>query len=244
MVDWLTSGWYNSAVLMNGQKSRKRGTPRIAVVSGLSAAAPPAAAALAEVFPEAEVWNVIDDRLIEECTRAGSITPELEARMRRLLAHAALSGADGILITCSLFAYLADDVATELDLPVLGPDDAAFEAGLEASRSVLHVVSGVPLALADSTGRLDALARSRGSSVRIAPVLSTAAREASLLDDDDATAARMAEALSTVDDEIEAVVLANFSLSPAAVKLSELIGRPVITGPRSAAAALRAAICN
>jgi hypothetical protein len=60
----------------------------------------PATEAIAQALPSAEIWNILDDRLIDDAIVAGAVTVRLEQRLARLIDHAVADGADAILITC------------------------------------------------------------------------------------------------------------------------------------------------
>lgn len=210
--------------------------PVIALVSGVHASIAPATEAVLEEIPDAVIWNMLDDQLIPDTIAAGGATPALERRTRRLLAHAAEGGADAILLTCSLYAHLADSASAELGVPVVASDDAAFRELADAGFSRVAIVSAVPLALSDSTARARQLA---GAEVEVMPVIAAEARTPSLAGDVARTASAVASAVREHAPLAEAVVLANYSLVLAATALSADLGRPVLSGARSAARELR-----
>src|SRR4051795_10982989 len=102
--------------------------PLVALVSAVPAAIPPAVAALEEALPDARVWNLLDDRLIDDANEAGEVTGALESPVRRLIDPAPREGRDAVPLTCSLYGFVARKAAQQAPAPVLGPDDAAFEA--------------------------------------------------------------------------------------------------------------------
>ncbi|ALG12517.1 hypothetical protein [Kibdelosporangium phytohabitans] len=183
-------------------------SPRIALISATTAAIGPAVAGLAEEFPQADPWNLLDDKLLPDAESSGGVTPQLADRVRRLIAHAADS-ADAVLLTCSMYGFIAEESSV---IPVLAPDAAAFEQA-RARRSLL-VVASLESALHDTLSRLD---HPNATGVVSSPA-------------DIADACRA----HTVD----AVLLAQYSLTPYAPKLDI----PVISGPRSAAAKLKAVV--
>lgn len=186
-------------------------SPRIALISATPAAIEPAVTALAEEFPEAHAWNLLDDRLLTDA-KGNGLTPPLANRMRRLIALAVTGGADGVLLTCSLYGTIAKN--TEASVPVLAPDEAAFDEAMTYRR--ILVVASLETALQDSVARF----RSAAPDVEVSGTLIDECQE------------------HTAD----AVLLAQFSLAPRAAKLSETLGLPVISGPRSAATRLKSVI--
>jgi hypothetical protein len=188
-------------------------SPRIALISATPAAIDPAVTALAEEFPNAEPWNILDDRLLADA-KGNGLTPALTDRMRRLIAHAVTGGADGVLLTCSLYGNIAKE--TEAPIPVLAPDAAAFDEAMSYRR--ILVVASLEAALHDSVARF----RAAAPGVEVAGAL-------------------IDECQDHVES-VDAVLLAQFSLAPGATKLSKALGLPVISGPRSAATRLKSVI--
>lgn len=81
----------------------------IALIETTTAATPPAIEAFDAEFPEATLWNVLDDRLIVEALEAGGLTAPLTERMSRLISYALDAGADGVLLTCSMYGPVAHE---------------------------------------------------------------------------------------------------------------------------------------
>lgn len=215
-----------------------RSGPLVALVSAVPAAIPPAVGALEAAMPDARVWNLLDDRLIDDANEAGEVTEELEARMRRLIDHAVREGADAVLLTCSLYGFVARKVATDAAIPVLGPDDAAFEAVRAAGYSSIFLVSTVEMALADSTARLREHLGDAADRLEIVPVLAPAALAPSRAGDTAGAADALADAIQRQGGSAEAVLFAQYSLAPAADLVQQRLRVPVVTGPGKAAATL------
>lgn len=206
----------------------------VALISATPVAIPPAIDAMAEQFPEAEVWNLLDDRLLRDAADAGGLTEPLHQRMRRLIAHAVDCGADAVLLTCSMYGPVVQQAAASV--PVLAPDDAAFEAAATGGYSRVLVVASLDSALADSVDRFTQRIEAGPDHVEVRGLVVPTA-----LDAEGPT--ELAEALITAcqgaADDADAVLLAQFSLAPAQQALADALGKPVIAGPHSAAAALR-----
>nr|WP_042186536.1 hypothetical protein [Kibdelosporangium sp. MJ126-NF4]CEL17334.1 uncharacterized protein SCO0976 [Kibdelosporangium sp. MJ126-NF4]CTQ91438.1 uncharacterized protein SCO0976 [Kibdelosporangium sp. MJ126-NF4] len=185
-------------------------TPRIALISATPSAIGPAVSALAEEFPGADPWNLLDDKLLPDAQQHGGVTPALADRMRRLIGYAA-NAADAVLLTCSMYGFITEE---SFPVPVLAPDTAAFEEA-RAYRRLLVVASLEP-ALHDTLARLD---HPNAAGVVSSP-------------------ARMADACGRYVSSVDAVLLAQYSLTPHA----PVLDIPVISGPRSAAVKLREVI--
>ncbi|MFF3978014.1 hypothetical protein [Streptomyces sp. NPDC001828] len=214
--------------------------PRIALISAVPAAMKPAAEALRADFPEAEVWHLLDDRLLSDAEALGGLTAPLRARMRRLVEHAVGGGADAVLLTCSLYGVVAREEHCGSTAPVLAPDQAAFAQLAGDGYQRVLVVASLEAALQDSTDRLraDLAQRAPAAGTEVSGVVVPGALTAA---GDPAELVRvLAGAASGPAAEADAVFLAQYSLAPAARELAVALGVPVVSGPTSAAHALRA----
>jgi len=211
--------------------------PRIALISAVTAAIAPARSALDELYPEAEVWNILDDRLLSDADEHGGLDDPLRARMVRLIDHALAEGADGVLLTCSLYGPVAS--AVRRDAPVLAPDEAAFREIAAAGYGAVLVVASFEGARDDSVERLEETLRETGTSTTVTAIAVPAAMTATKAQDPRALLAALSEACAPCAPQVDAVFLAQYSLAPAAHDLAATLGIPVLSGPASSAVALR-----
>ncbi|MEV0443828.1 hypothetical protein AB0I46_33410 [Streptomyces spectabilis] len=196
---------------------------RIALISATPAAIAPAAAGLAAAFPAARPWNLLDDALLSDADAAGGLTPALADRMRRLIAYAVEGGAQGVLLTCSLYGPVATDA--DAGVPVLAADAAVFASALGGGHREVLVLATFAAALDDTVDRLRASARAARSPTRIVGQV-------------------IAPGAVPDPGAADAVLLAQYSLAPHADALAEALGLPVHAGPHAAARALRTAVRN
>lgn len=216
--------------------------PLIALIHGVPTAIAPAEAAVAQEIPGARIWNVLDDRLIEEANREGEVTPALLQRMLRLVDHVLVEGADGVLITCSLYSFAAGAASPERAVPILGSDGAAFHDVIRAEPKRVLLVSSVPTALAEAEERLLDTAAEYHATLEVEPVLVDGGLEASRAGDFALLARLVSEELKTRLGDGDIVLFAQYSLSAAAPEVERALGVPVITGPVRAARAMAAAL--
>ena len=223
--------------------SAEEDRPLVALISATPAAIPPARHAFANDFPDAELLNLLDDGLQEQANRAGGLTPHLIDRMKRLISHAALEGASGILLTCSMYSSVAQLVAADLDVPIQGPDDAAFAVATSGSYTSVLVLASLPAALADVQARLVAEAEHHCVELAVTGVVADGAFAAVQSGDTQELLRSLQDAASQNGaGDVDAVLLAQYSLTPVAEQLERHTGKPVLSGPTLAAQALREAI--
>ncbi len=111
--------------------------PRIALIHALAESVAPIRAAFATHWPGAACFDLLDTSLSADLAAAGRLEAEMIARFRTLARYAAgTSGAGGqtaaILFTCSAFGPAIEAVKAGLSIPVMRPNEAAFEQALEA----------------------------------------------------------------------------------------------------------------
>ncbi|QHC71731.1 aspartate/glutamate racemase family protein [Rathayibacter sp. VKM Ac-2801] len=213
--------------------------PLVALISAVPTAIPPAERAFAAEFPAAHVWNLLDDRLLPEADLAGGLTPALHERMKRLIQHAEAEGADGILLSCSVYGAVAQAMAAESSIPILAPDDAAFAAAVNGGYDTVLVVSNAPGPLADSEERLIETAVRGGVLLDVVGVVAPRAAAAAASGDVEALVDAVHRAVLVAAVSPDAILLGQYSLAPAAERLSDLTGLPVLAGPQRAVSELR-----
>lgn len=213
---------------------------RIALISATPKAIGPAEDALSKEFAGAEAWNLLDDRLMSDADERGGVDDALTARMQRLISYAAEDGADGILVTCSLYAAVAQRV--RLAIPVLAPDEAAIDELIGGGFGRVLVVASFEQALTDSVARVRAALSAAASSTEVVGVFVPAALEATSRDDLAGLESALSSATRMFAGEVDAVFLAQYSLAPAGPALAGYLGLPVLSGPLSSARRLRQTI--
>lgn len=217
--------------------------PRIVLIHALRDSQEPAWAAFAAGWPEAVTYNLLDDSLSADLAAEGALTDAIVDRFLVLGRYAAAAAAagratDAILFTCSAFGPAIARVKETLAIPVLRPNEAAFEAALERGTRIALVVT-FPASLPPLVRELESMARDRGRPVAIASAVAEgalAALQSGRPDEHDRIVADTVAGLPAVD----AVVLGQFSLARAATSIPPVEGRAVFTTPDSAVQKLKA----
>jgi aspartate/glutamate racemase len=210
--------------------------PTVALIHATPAAMAPARAAFADRFPQARVWNLLDDLLIGQAQEAGSVTAPLRRRMERLIDHAVSGGADAVLLTCSMYGPVAHYVGRSSSVPVLASDDALFDAVAGYRPRRVAVLGPVQAGVDDTVARLRAHLADDGADVT-GVVVEGATRAAAA--GDLAELERLVTAVArAVERTADVIVLGQFSLSPAAAAVAAAVSVPVLSPPHLAAEAL------
>jgi Asp/Glu/hydantoin racemase len=147
---------------------------------------------------------------------------------------------DGILFTCSAFGPAIDAVKQALSIPVLRPNEAAFETALETGRRIA-LVATFPHSIPPLVTELKAMAAARGLSPDIVTAVAEDALHA-LQSGDTAAHDRIAAATAAALPQVDVLVLCQFSLARAAPSITPVAGRTVLTTPDAAVAKLRSLV--
>lgn len=211
---------------------------RVALIHAVEVAVAPIAAAFAADWPEAERMNLLEDRLSPDRAVDADLTETMTRRINALADYAVLSGADGVLFTCSAFGPAIEAAAARLPVPVLKPNQAMFDAALaQGARIGMLATFGPSVATMEAEFREAAA----GRDATLRTVLVADALDA-LKGGDAATHNRLVAARAAELADCDAIMLAHFSTSRAREAVEAALGRPVLTSPGAAVRALKAAL--
>ena len=204
---------------------------RIALVHALKHSIVPIEASFAKLWPEARLMNLLDDSLSADLARDGKLTDAMTERFLSIGRYAASTGTDGILFTCSAFGPCIEAVAGErAPMPVLKPNEAMIEEAAKAGPKV-GLLSSFPPTLAS-------MPREFPASVQLVPKLAEGAM-AALDRGDRAEHDRLVVEASKDLRDCDVIALAQYSMAPAAEKVAQATGKPVLTTPDSAVMKLK-----
>ena len=217
-------------------------TTRIALIHAVTVAVEPVQDAFRQLWPEAECANILDDSLRLDREREGVLTEAMKRRVRALAEYGAATGAAGVLFTCSAFGEAIEAAAAQLQIPVLKPNEAMFEAALAMGRRI-----GMLATFAPSVGSMEdefrEIAETSGRRAVIETYCVPGAMAALKAGDGAEHNRLLAEAAPRFAD-CDAVLLAHFSTARAAPAVTAMIERPVLTSPGSAVAKLKGMIAK
>lgn len=207
--------------------------PRIFLFHATPMAMEPVSASMRKLWPEAKAVNILDESL--SLDREGEGTHLSESLTRRFLSlgHQAVEGsADGILVTCSAFGPAIERLATEVDVPVLMPNEAMFRAAIEAGDDIGMVATFAP-AIDTMEEEFRTFALLSGKLARLTTVFAPGAIESLRKGDVSDHNRRVAEAAMALGKR-DAIMLAHFSTSRAGETVRAAIPLNILTAPDSA----------
>ena len=211
--------------------------PRIVLLHATPVAVDPVKAAFADLWPEAELVNLLDDSLSNDRTRSEELTPELTDRFVSFGRYAFSTGADGILVTCSAFGPCIEVMQEELPLPVLKPNEAMFQAALEQGQNIAMVATFRPAVITMEREFEDYVAQT-GANARLTTLVVEPAMTALRAGDAEAHNRLIADMASDLA-EFDTVMLAHFSTSRALPALAARLNAPVLSAPDAAVLRMR-----
>jgi hypothetical protein len=214
--------------------------PRISLIHATLVAADPIHHAFAAGWPEAEPVNILDDSLSTDRAAMDDLTDGMTARIVFLARYARGIGSRGVLFTCSAFGPAIGRAADELDIPVLKPNEAMFEAALDRGSNI-GMIATFPPAKASMEAEFAEEARRRECNARLTTVMVEPAMTA-LRAGDAATHNRLVAEAAASMTACDAIVLAQFSTARAAGAARSMTRIPVLTSPDTAVAKLKSLI--
>lgn len=213
-------------------------SPRIVLIHATRVAIDPIEAAFRSLWPEAETVSILEEGLAADLASGRATQAELDARILRLAEYALGLKPDAILFTCSAFGSGIEAAARRIDIPVLKPNEAMFEAAVGAGGRIVMLYSFRPAAEGMEREFEEAVAR-LGARAEIRSVLVPDALDALKSGDAETHDRLVEEAAARIPASgADAVMLAHFSMSRAAGRVRAATPLPVLTSPETAVAKL------
>ena len=208
-------------------------TTRVAIVSpsGIHAAGP-VAAAFAELWPEAEPINVIDESLYADYVTTRVIDQSIANRLDRLLHYVELTGAKAAVFTGSVFGAIVEKSRADMAIPVLCSYEAMIEAAFAAgSRFAVFTTSpfSMPEISKDIARYADRHGKTYTQASKVLDDARIAFREHGSIEEHYRLIAQAADAATDYD----CVMLGQTSMDPAYPLVTPVPGRPVLTPLRT-----------
>ncbi|MBX3566431.1 MAG: arylsulfatase [Rhizobiaceae bacterium] len=219
-------------------------TARIGLIHALDESVLPARAAFARHWPEAWCFDLLDTSLAPDLAAAGSLRPDMMRRFEVLADYAATAGgkAAGLLFTCSAFGPAIAPLQDRLGIPVLKPNEAALAQALEIGDRIGLVVSFEP-SRPSLAREVEEMAERLGRRISVHAVVAQGAL-AALKDGDGSRHDRLVGEAAQGLEDVDVIVLGQFSLARSRPVVEALVSVPVLTTPDSAVTTLRRLIAD
>ena len=209
---------------------------RIVMIHAVAESIPPVKLAFDEIFPEAQVVNLLDEGLLLDFE--DRLTPKLRRRMSQVICYSAEHGADAVGLACSVYAPVVDSAQDLVDIPVVssyGPVMA--EAATAGPR--IGIIGTVNATLRDSEFYLNKAAKEQGVSVEVHPCLAPDLIQVLRQQGQEGFQRRLGEEVTKLAPEVDVVLLGQFSMASALDYLRGICPVPVLSAPHSSARRLK-----
>ena len=190
-----------------------------------------------EVMPDVEVVHLVDEGLP---TMAGEqLRGRVVRRLKALSSFAEESGAEVVLLTCTAFGRLEDEVGEAVSVPVLSVLEIMVEEATKASARV-GILGTHPGTLASATQIINEQSTEQGKQIEVKTLLCPGAFDA-LLRDDMATHDRIVlENLDRLMNEVDIIVVPQPSMERVVKQVPEASRKiPILSSGRLSAQRLK-----
>ncbi|MRS89658.1 arylsulfatase [Enterobacteriaceae bacterium RIT714] len=210
---------------------------RIVLIHATPLAVEPINRAFADLWPEADISNLLDDALSIDRRKATMLTDRLFQRIDSLVNYAANIDAAAVLFTCSAFGEAIDASAAKNTIPVLKPNEAMFEAALAKGKNIVMLATFAP-AVAGMEAEFNELVRKGYRDATLTSVLVEGARDALEQGDAERHNQLIVQA-ARKHNEADAILLAHFSMAIAWEQAQSAVNCPVLSSPHAAVSKLK-----
>jgi Asp/Glu/hydantoin racemase len=215
-------------------------SPRIVLLHATPVAMQPVQTAFSMLWPEAETINLLDDGLSIDRAREDDLSASLLDRFVDFGQYGQRMGAAGILITCSAFGPAIDKLAGAVQVPVLKPNEAMFQAAIMQGSRIGMLATFAPSVRTMTEEFEEYLARASKKATLTTIVVDDAIQ---LLKGGDAESHnRLVAERAPEFVGYDAVMLAHFSTSRAAAAVRAVLDVPVLTAPDTAVERMRSLV--
>jgi Asp/Glu/hydantoin racemase len=215
-------------------------SPRIVLLHATPVAMQPVQTAFATLWPEAETINLLDDGLSIDRAREDDLSESLLDRFVDFGQYGQRMGAAGILITCSAFGPAIDKLAGTVQVPVLKPNEAMFQAAIMQGSRIGMLATFAPSVKTMTDEFEEYLARARKKATLTTIVVEDAIQL--LKGGDPESHNRLVAGRAPEFAGYDAVMLAHFSTSRAAAAVRTVLDVPVLTAPDTAVERMRSLV--
>jgi len=215
---------------------------RLAYIHTVATLVPVFKALSNELIPDVDVFNIVDESLLQNTIRANQLSNTTTRRLIGYLESAEAAGADLVMVTCSSVGPAVDLGRATVNIPVYRVDEPMAELAVRTGSKV-----GVAATLQSTLNPTAALIRTQaakaGKPVEVVSKLCEGAFEAVVAGDTDRHDAIVLAGLKELVAEVDVVVLAQASMARVVEHLPEEYQRvPILSSPRLAVERLKQAI--
>jgi Asp/Glu/hydantoin racemase len=226
--------WLDESAAPKGDTLPTQAPPTLALIHTSPTLTPVFHALCSREMPEAQIFHMVDESLIQDTIRAGKLRKPTVRRLVSQIASAEAAGADAVLVTCSSIGPGVRLAQQLFDIPVLRIDEAMAETAVRQARTI-GVLATLRTTLDPTTALLREKAVEAGRTVELVECLCEGAFPA-VLAGDTATHDRMLQKALVEDLKgVDVIVLAQASMARVIATLAPgSLRAPVLSSPELA----------
>lgn len=187
------------------------------------------AALCAAEMPDVQIFHMVDESLIKETVRAGSLQRKTMRRLLWAVESAVATGADAVLVTCSSIGPAVAMAQQLFDTPVIRVDDAMAEEAVRLGTRI-GVAATLRTTLEPTVALLRAKAAERGKQIEIVEALAEGAFDAVISGDVETHDRILTRTLVEELQDVDLIVLAQASMARVVSALPVGTLRPRVLG--------------
>ena len=209
-------------------------TPTLALIHTSPTLAPGFAALCSQHIPEAKLFHMVDESLIQETIRAGALQKITIRRLIDQIESAETAGADAVLVTCSSIGPGVALARQIFDIPIVRIDDALAEEAVRRAHTI-GVLATLRTTLDPTTAQLRDKAAEAGKTVNLVECLCEEAFPAVIAGDTETHDRILREALMNDLNGVDLIVLAQASMARVVATMPPgALRAPVLSSPELA----------
>ena len=206
---------------------------RLALVHTGSFLAPVFTNMCKNLMPEVDIFNIVDESLIQNTIAANELTPATSKRVAGHIQSAEEAGADVILVTCSSIGPAVEAARPFIGVPVLRIDEPMAEEAVRMGNRI-GAIATLPTTLGPTTDLVRARAAAQGKTIDIVQHLCEGAFQAVASGDTETHDRIVSQGLKTLMQNVDVVVLAQASMARVVEALPESEKTvPILASPQS-----------
>jgi Asp/Glu/hydantoin racemase len=207
---------------------------RLALIHTVTSLVPVFKELLSEAELDVDVFNVVDESLLQNVIRENRLSAIGARRVVDHLFSAELAGADIVMCTCSSIGPAVEMARPLLEIPALRVDQPMARLAVETGRRI-GVAATLSTTLEPTADLIERMAAREGEDVDVITRLCEGAFDAVIAGDTPTHDAIVGEGLRELSDQADVIVLAQASMARVADKIPEgELGLPVLSSPRLA----------
>ena len=186
-------------------------------------------------LPASKLFNIVDDSLVKNIiARGGTPDADIFKRVLDYVQSAQNAGADYILVTCSSIGAAIEAAAKQVSVPVLRVDQPMADIAVSQGKRI-GVIATLATTLEPTADLVERRAKRAGKDIELKAVVCEGAFDALMAGDAAKHDFIVAEALKSLAQEVDLILLAQASMARVVDSLSEADKIvPILTSPPSA----------